>query len=131
MKPGQARIFTAWTELEAQNGIRVPLNSLGAGPMGASGTEGWIDNHYKERFGGAVLLTIMQDGLQSLSNLTQKSSGEGGYTINSTEQNVENMASQALQSSINIAPTGHLSPGTVLTVIVARDVDFSSIYENR
>lgn len=131
MKPGQARIFTAWTELEVQGGVRVPLNSLGAGPMGASGTEGWIDNHYRQRFGGAVLLTIMQDSLQSLSNLTQKSSGNGGYTINNTEQNVENMASQALQSSINIAPTGHLSPGTVLTVIVARDVDFSSVYENR
>lgn len=131
LKPGQARVFTAWTELEVQEGVRVPLNSLGAGPMGASGTEGWIDNHWKERFGGAALLTIMQDGLQSLSNLTQPSSGSGGYTINNTEQNVESMATKALESTINIQPTGHLSPGTVLTVIVARDVDFSSVYLNR
>jgi type IV secretion system protein VirB10 len=99
--------------------------------MGASGTEGWIDNHYKERFGGAVMLSFLQDALQAAANTTQKSSGSGGYTVNNSEQNVENMSSKALENTINIPPTGHLNPGTVLTVIVARDVDFSSVYENR
>lgn len=129
--PGQVRVFTSWTELETQWGVRAPLNSLGAGPMGASGTEGWINRHWKERFGGAVMLSVFQDGLQTLSNATQKSSGSGGYTVNNSEQNVENMASKALDSTINIQDTGHVSPGTVITVIVARDVDFSSVYENR
>jgi type IV secretion system protein VirB10 len=131
MKPGQAQVFTTWTELETQSGTRARLDSLGAGPMGASGTEGWIDNHYKERFGGAVMLSFLQDALQAAANTTQKSSGSGGYTVNNSEQNVENMSSKALENTINIPPTGHLNPGTVLTVIVARDVDFSSVYENR
>lgn len=131
LRPGQAEVFTSWTELNTQRGVRVRLDSLGAGPMGASGTQGWIDNHYKERFGGAILLSLMQDALKSASNLTQRSSGSGGYTINNSEQNVESMASRALENSINIPPTGHLSPGTVLTVIVARDVDFSTVYQNR
>lgn len=131
LKPGQVQIFTSWTELETQSGVRARLDSLGAGPLGASGTEGWIDNHYKERFGGAVMLSVIQDALQAVANTTQKGSSGSGYTVNNSEQNVENMASKALENTINIPPTGHLSPGTVLTVIVARDIDFSSVYENR
>jgi type IV secretion system protein VirB10 len=131
LKPGQARVFTTWSELETQSGVRAKFDSLGAGPLGASGTEAWIDNHYKERFGGAVMLSVIQDVLQAVANTTQKSSGAGGYTVNNSEQNVENMASKALENSINIAPTGHIYPGTVMTVIVARDIDFSPVYENR
>lgn len=131
VKPGQVRVFTSWTELETQSGVRARLDSLGAGPMGASGTEAWIDNHYRERFGGAIMLSFIQDALQAVANTTQKSSSNSGYTVNNSEQNVENMAEKALENSINIAPTGHILPGTVMTVIVARDIDFSSVFENR
>lgn len=54
VKPGQVRVFTSWTTLETQSGIRANLASLGAGPMGASGTEAWIDNHYMQRFGDCL-----------------------------------------------------------------------------
>ncbi|KPW54508.1 TrbI/VirB10 family protein [Pseudomonas syringae group genomosp. 3] len=129
--PGETSVFTTWTELETQSGARAKLDSLGAGPMGASGTEAWINRHYMQRFGGAVMLSFIQDALQAASNTTQKSSGSGGYTVNNSEQNVESMANKALDSTINIPDTAHLLPGTVITVIVARDIDFSSVFENR
>ena len=131
VKAGQVNVFTSWTEIDTQAGVRARLDSLGAGPMGASGTQAWIDNHYKERFGGAVVLSFIQDALQAAANTTQKTSGSGGYTVNNSEQNVESMASKVLDNTINIAPTAHISPGTVLTIIVARDIDFSSVFENR
>lgn len=131
VKAGQVNVFTSWTELDTQAGVRARLDSLGAGPMGASGTEAWIDNHYAQRFGGAVVLSFIQDALQAAANTTQKSSGSGGYTVNNSEQNVESMASKVLDNTINIPPTAHISPGTVMTVIVARDIDFSSVFENR
>ncbi|AAZ38086.1 conjugal transfer protein (plasmid) [Pseudomonas savastanoi pv. phaseolicola 1448A] len=129
--PGETSVFTTWTELETRSGARAKLDSLGAGPMGASGTEAWINRHYMQRFGGAVMLSFIQDALQAASNTTQKSSGTGGYTVNNSEQNVESMANKALDSTINIPDTAHLLPGTVITVIVARDIDFSSVFENR
>lgn len=127
---GQVQVFTSWTELETQFGVRAKLDSLGAGPMGASGTKAWINHHYKERFGGAVVLSLIQDALKAASNATQKGGSDSGYTVNNSEQNVENMADKALENTINIPDTGHILPGTVLTVIVARDIDFSSVYEN-
>lgn len=129
MKAGQATVFTSWTELETTAGVRVRIDSLGAGPMGASGTEAWINNHWKDRFGGAVMLTLFKDGLGAVTAKSQ-SNNNSGYTLNNTEQNVESMADKALDSTINIAPTGHVLPGRVLTIIVARDVDFSSVYRN-
>lgn len=135
VRPGQTNIFTSWTELETSSGVagvpgvRAQLASLGAGQMGASGTKAWIDNHYMQRYGGAIALSAFQDVLSAASNSTQQSGS--GYTVNNSEQNVENMASKALDANININPTGYLLPGTILTVIIARDIDFSSVYENR
>ena len=128
---GESSVFTTWTEIETQSGVRAQINSLGAGPMGASGTEAWIDHHYLQRYGGAVMLSFIQDALQAASNSTQQSSDSGGYTVNNSEQNVESMANKALDSTINIPDTAHVLPGTVITVIVARDIDFSPVFENR
>lgn len=129
VRAGQSRVYTTWTELETASGVRAELNSLGAGRMGASGTEAWIDNHYQQRFGGAVMLSFVQDALQSAANTTQKSGN--GYTVNNSEQNVQNMAEKALDNSINIPPTAYVLPGTVITVIVARDIDFSPVFSVR
>ena len=41
------------------------------------------------------------------------------------------MASKVLDANINIAPTGYVKPGTVINVIVAQDIDFSSVYTTR
>lgn len=131
MKAGQVNVFTAWNELETTKGVRAKLDSLGAGPMGSSGTQAWIDNHYKERFGGALVLSLFKDVMTAVTNKSQSSSGQGGYTINNSEQSVEGIAEKTLDRTINIAQTGHVLPGTVITVIVARDIDFSSVYENR
>ena len=40
------------------------------------------------------------------------------------------MATEALKNSINIPPTGYVNQGTEIMVFVARDVDFSGVYEN-
>ena len=137
MKPGQAQVFTQWNDLEVESGqpgvpnVRVRFDALGTGPMGSSGTKGWIDNKYLDRYGGAIVLTATKDVLQMISNTTQRSNGSGGYTINNSEQNVEDMATKTLDANININPVGYLLPGTVVNVTIARDIDFSSVYENR
>lgn len=130
VRPGQTRVFTAWTELETASGVRARLDSLGAGPMGASGTEAYIDKHLADRFMGAVMLSVFKDGMQILVNRSQKNNSDG-YTVNNTESSVENMADRALENSINIPPTAYILPGTVMTVVVARDIDFSTVFENR
>ncbi|WP_447885344.1 TrbI/VirB10 family protein [Serratia fonticola] len=130
VKAGQSSIFTSWTDLETAPGVRASLNGLGTDAMGRSGTDAFIDNHYGQRFGGAIMLSFIQDALQSAANATQKSSSNG-YTVNNSEKNVEDMASKALENSINIPPTGYVLPGTVINVIVSQDIDFSPVFKTR
>lgn len=130
VKTGQSSIFTSWTDLETAPGVRASLNGLGTDAMGRSGTDAFIDNHYGQRFGGAIMLSFIQDALQSAANSTQKSSNNG-YTVNNSEKNVEDMASKALENSINIPPTGYVLPGTVINVIVSQDIDFSPVFKTR
>lgn len=129
IKPGQTSVFTTWTELETTAGVRANLNALGTGAMGESGTEAYIDNHYGQRFGGAVMLSFIQDAFASAANATQKNNST--YSFDNSESNAENMASKALENTINIPPTGYVLPATVINVIVAQDVDFSSVFATR
>lgn len=129
MRPGQSSVFTTWTDLETTAGVRANLNALGTGAMGESGTEAYVDNHYGERFGGAVMLSFIQDAFASAANATKKNNST--YSFDNSESNAENMASKALENSINIPPTGYVLPGTVINVIVAQDVDFTSVFKTR
>lgn len=129
IKPGQSSVFTTWTDLETAGGVRANLNALGTGAMGESGTNAYVDNHYGQRFGGAVMLSFIQDAFASAANATQKNNST--YSFDNSESNAENMATKALDSSINIPPTGYVLPGTVINVIVAQDVDFSSVFKTR
>lgn len=129
MKAGQRSVFTSWTELETAPGVRASLNGLGTDAMGRSGTDAYIDNHYGQRFGGAVMLSFIKDALVSAANATKQSGN--GYNVSNSEHNAEDMATKALENSINIPPTGYVLPGTVLNVIVAQDIDFSSVYTTR
>ncbi|PHM25044.1 TrbI/VirB10 family protein [Xenorhabdus budapestensis] len=129
IRPGQTRVFTTWTDLETTAGVRASLNALGSGAMGESGTEAYVDNHYGERFGGAVMLSFIQDAFASAANATKRN--DSTYSFDNSERNAENMATKALENSINIPPTGYVLPGTVINVIVAQDVNFSSVFKTR
>lgn len=126
---GQASIFTNWRELELANGVRAQLNSLGTGPLGAVGTEAWIDNHYAERFGSAILLSLFDDTLATIQDMASDS--DSSVTYDNSSDTASTIAETALKQSINIAPTGHINAGTVINVLVVRDVDFAPVYQVR
>ena len=125
IEQGQARIFTNWADIETPRGVSVRLDSLGAGALGASGSEAWVDNHFSERFGGAILLSFIDDALAAVSQ--QASDNE--LSVDNSTANAEDMASKALDASINIKPTGYAYIGQRINILVARDIDMSSVYQ--
>ncbi|WP_181264372.1 TrbI/VirB10 family protein [Pseudomonas aeruginosa] len=125
MKQGIAKVFVAWRDVETPDGVTVRFDSMAADQLGAAGLDAWIDNHYAERFGGAILLSLLDDTFQAIAD--QARSGDG-VTFDSSTNNAQDMASIALENSINIPPTGYVNQATESTIIVARDVDFRSVY---
>ncbi|UJF17248.1 hypothetical protein L0B53_00275 [Vibrio sp. SS-MA-C1-2] len=122
MEPGKTRIFTNWTTIETPMNISIQIDSLGTGRLGASGHDAWVDNHYAQRFGGAILLSFVDDALAKWSD--QQSSEQ----YESSSDNANDMASKALDSSINIVPTGYSYIGQKINILVARNIDMSSVY---
>lgn len=125
---GQARLFVTWSDIDTASGVRVAIDSLGVDPLGASGVHAWVDNHFWDRFGGAIMLSFIDDGLEALASRLDEREDQNGVTFDSSTDNANDMAQTALENSINIKPTGYVKQGTRMSIRVARDVDFSNVY---
>ena len=127
MTQGAARIFVLWTRVETPNGVIINLDSPGAGPLGEGGLGGYVDTHFWERFGGAIMLSMIGDLGNYASN---KASGGGNdkITFDQTSDAGQDMANTALENTINIPPTLYKNQGERLQIFVARDLDFRGVY---
>jgi len=122
---GQSRMFVTWDRVEASNGVVIDLDSPGTDQLGGAGIPGKVDSHFMARFGGAILMSVISDGLQTGIAAASKS---GTTSINTTSQSSNELANTALQNSIAIAPTLYKNQGDRINIFVARDLDFSGIY---
>lgn len=128
MTQGQARIFVLWTRVETPEGVVINLDSPGTGPLGEGGLGGWVDTHFWERFGGAIMLSLIGDVGEFISNKASEQSDGDRITFENTSEGAQELATEALRNSINIPPTLYKNQGERLQIFVARDLDFSGVY---
>lgn len=127
IKQGIGRVFVNWSTVKDGN-INVRIDALGADGLGASGFPAWIDSHFWQRFGGAIMLSFIDDAMAAAASHASNDKSDG-VTVDNTRSTASNMAELALENSINIPPTAYVNQGEILTVIVPRNVDFSSVYK--
>ena len=125
VQQGSTRVFVLWTEARTPTGVIVPLASPGTDELGRSGLPGEVNRHFLERFGAAILISIIDGAVQA----KVQSSGNGTVIYNpSTSTDV---ITEVLKSTVNIPPTVVKPQGDRIQVFVARDLDFRSVYELR
>lgn len=127
VRRGSKRMFVLWSRAKTPHGVIVNLASPATDSLGRSGFDGQIDNHFWERFGGALLLSIVNDGSRIAGQQLSKTDIE----INSTQGSGNSAAAIATEQSINIPPTLTKNQGELVSIFVARDLDFSSVYDLR
>ncbi|WP_455289973.1 type IV secretion system protein VirB10 [Cupriavidus necator] len=125
---GQARIFVLWSRIDLSDGNFAQLDSPGADALGASGQEASVDTHFWDRFGGALLLSVVGDVGQVLSNLTTRA-GSTSISVSGTASAMQQVMAETLKHTLNIPPTAYSNQGAQINIFVARDVDFRSVYE--
>ena len=129
VRPGTVRIPVLWTRIRSPLGVTVDIDSPGTGQLGESGIDGYVDNRWGERIGAAMLLSLIDDSvklvIQNQSNDTQANT----VVLPSTTANTSKLAEKVLDSTINIPPLIYQNQGGIVGIYVARDVDFSSVYE--
>lgn len=130
MLHGQARVGILWNEATTPKGVTVSLNSPAAGQLGAAGVGARMRYHFWQRFGGAVLISLIGDLGDSFSNRQKSGKGQSqNISFENSSETAQDMATEALKNSINIPPTAYINHGTLINIMVARDVDFSGVYE--
>ncbi|MBO9136613.1 type IV secretion system protein VirB10 (plasmid) [Rhizobium sp. B230/85] len=129
LQQGDERVFVLWTRAETPGHAVITLSSPGTDELGRSGLPGKVDNHFWQRFGGAILLSLVEGAFQASTSLATHSGD--GTSFNNFQNNGEQVANTALKSTINIPSTLKKNQGDTVSIFVARDLDFSSIYQLR
>ena len=127
VQQGMARVFVLWTEARTPKGIVVPLASPGTDELGRSGLTGAVDRHFMDRFGAAILISMINGAIQSAVNHSQQNGG----TVILNPSGAADVATEVLRSTLNIPPTVRVPQGERIQVLVARDLDFRSVYTLR
>jgi len=120
---GAARVFVLWTQARTPAGVIVPLDSPGTDELGRSGLPGEVNRHFFERFGAAILISVIDGAVQSAV------SSRGGSAVIVNPSTSQDVMTEVLKGTINIPPTITKAQGDRIQVFVARDLDFRSVYE--
>lgn len=148
LQAGQKTIFTLWSRAVTPNFISVQLNSPGTDALGRAGTSGYVDNKWFERFAGAVFFSLFEDAKQIYiarddARAAQRANGNGfGDTFNigtqgtlsqlsNTDSTTKSIVEEMLKQGSQVRPSLYKSQGEIIKIFVARDVDFSTVYELR
>jgi type IV secretion system protein VirB10 len=129
VRPGTVRIPVLWTRIRTPLGVTVDIDSPGTGQLGESGIDGYVDNRWRERIGAAMLLSLIDDSVKLIIQNQANDTQANTVVLPSTTANTSKLAEKVLDSTINIPPLIYQNQGGIVGIYVARDVDFSSVYE--
>lgn len=133
MKQGQLRLFVLWNRIYTPNGVTMQIDSPGTDALGGAGVSGEIDNRWMARVGGALMLSTVKDIFAyQIAAMSSKNSGNQSNTataaFTNTTSSGEKLSEKILESTINIPPSFYLNQGSRISIFIARDLDFSSVY---
>lgn len=118
MRQGQNRIFVLWTRAVTPRGIAIDLGSPASDALGRAGFGGVVDTHFWDRFGAALLLSVVDDAAYGLA----------GGSHDETTRLPSDAAALAVQQGADIRPTLRKPQGAEVAIQVAQDLDFSDVY---
>jgi type IV secretion system protein VirB10 len=134
MEPTSNRVYVIWDRIVTPNGIDVNMASPGVDNLGGSGHPGYYNAHWPSRIGAALLISLLSDAFkyEAAEHGPRQTTISNGVVTQSpfesnTAQTVQNIANQAVQRAANRPATVTINQGTVVSIYVAKDVDFSGV----
>jgi type IV secretion system protein VirB10 len=118
---GQYRLFVLWTRAVTPRGIAIDVASPATDPLGRGGVDGRVDNFFWQRFGTALLFSLVEDAATVGSEAV-------GNSASNTTRVPSDAASTILQQNSQIKPVLRKNQGEDVGITVAQDFDFSTVY---
>ena len=126
LRQGQNRLFILWIRARTPENVVVTFDSPTADELGRAGVSGYVNDHFWSRFGAALLYSLLDYGPQLATAAIQNGNGNSYVTFLSPQQQLANII---LQDQLNIPPNLEKNQGDTVSIFVARDVDFSGVYD--
>jgi len=118
---GQYRLFVLWTRAVTPRGIAIDVASPATDALGRGGMDGRVDNFFWQRFGTALLFSLVEDAATVGSEAV-------GNSASNTTRVPSDAASTILQQNSQIKPVLRKNQGEDVGITVAQDFDFSTVY---
>ncbi|TZF91507.1 secretion protein [Lysobacter lacus] len=133
-RPKGNRIEVVWDRVTTPNGIDVNMASPGVDPLGSAGYAGMLDSHWGTRITSAVMISLLSDAFKyaaaengpSTATVSQGVVIQSPYESN-TARTLDRLAHQAADEAMSRPPTVTINQGSLVSVYIARDVDFSEV----
>jgi len=116
VQAGQKRAYVIWTRVIRPDGVSVDIASPAIAFGGETGLDGKVSSHFFERFGSAMLLSVI-GGLSAFG-------GNAGVVIAGGGQSA---AAAAVNQGASVGPTIRVRQGQPVRVFTAKDLDFSKV----
>lgn len=127
---GQRRVGIIWQRCETPQHVLVPLDSNATDALGRPGVPGEVDNHFWDRFGTAIALSLISD-IGPYLIASRQGNGNDNTTI--AFPNILNgpqtVMSEVLRNTMDIPPTVSTPQGARVLIYLAGDIDFRDVYQ--
>lgn len=118
---GQYRLFVLWTRAVTPRGIAIDVGSPATDALGRGGVDGRVNNFFWQRFGTALLFSLVEDA-------ATVGAEAAGNSASNTTRVPSDAASTILQQNGQIRPVLRKNQGEDVGITVAQDFDFSTVY---
>src|SRR3546814_1890244 len=118
---GQYRLFVLWTRAVTPHGIAIDVGSPATDALGRGGVDGRVNNFFWQRFGTALLFSLVEDAATVGSEAI-------GNSASNTTRVPSDAASTVLQQNAEIKPVLPKNQAEEDGITVAQVFDFPPIY---
>jgi type IV secretion system protein VirB10 len=127
---GQRRVGIVWKRCETPQHVLVPLESTATDALGRPAIPGQVDNHFWDRFGAAIALSLISDVGPYLI-ATRRGGGNNNTTVAfpNVLNGPQSVMSEVLKSTMDIRPTITAPQAARVLIYLAGDIDFRDVYK--
>jgi len=117
----QSRVIVAWDRIILPDNQTIEISAFGGDELGRSGTTGFVDTRFAQRFGSAALISLI--GALPAAAAGQIKDEAAADIVSDVGSDLRDSTQSVMQDYLAIRPVIHVDQGTRITVMVDRDLE--------
>ncbi|SIS90654.1 type IV secretion system protein VirB10 [Phaeovulum vinaykumarii] len=117
----QSRVMVAWDRIILPDNQTVEISAFGGDALGRTGTTGFVDTRFAQRFGSAALISLI--GALPAAAAGQIDDETASDVASDVGTDLRDSTQSVMQDYLAISPVIHVGQGTRITVMVDRDLE--------